>query len=427
MKTLKLILVCFLAVISLISCGKEEQEPEIQNRPPAFSVIQNQLKLTKHSESSESASFSKSDFSELLGEDLTYITVTALPEAEKGTLVFNGQSVTKGQNIPAAQLEFFKFVPNGNTETANFTFTCDGKSYAGCDILCEIVCSDGINSPPVALNSTVNTVEGIPCQSVLKITEPNNDEFTINVITYPQDGFITVSSAGEIIYTPEEGFHGKDEMIFSVTDRFGKTSETASLEITVEKNQSGIYFADMAEDYSHLYAHRMCRDNVMVYRYENGSYYFDPSAEVTKMEFLVMMMNVSELDSDITAVADSIVTDDSGLSSGLKGYLSAASEKGLLLLQAGSFAPSEGITLSEAAYMISSALKLPNSGSVSADTTGSGALSAVVDAGIILPENGAVDPAKILTKSDTAKLLCSIEDYMIANNMKTIDTNSEND
>ncbi len=418
MKKPLMLLLSLLLIFSLVACSNGTTEEIGNDRPPAFSVLQKQTTLVKHSEKGVSTSFSKEDFQNLLGETVTYITVTELPDSKLGTLIFNGASVTKGQTLPTGSLNYLKFVPNSESSSAVFGFTCDSKSFDGRELKCEIVFADGANSPPVALDSQMKTVSGISCESVLKINEPNGDEFTINVITYPTDGSIKINNDGTVIYTPESGFSGSDSMVFTVTDRFGAVSDRATLEIDVEKNENGLYFADMEENLLHLYAHRVCRDDVMVYRYEDGQYLFDPDKPVSKIEFLVMLMNVSGHDTDIVAVADSAIADDSGLSSGLKGYLSVASEKGLIKLENGYFSPKETITVADAAYMITAALDLPTAKNENAGSENSeSALSSMVaasNAGFF----NKTEPSHVLTKAETAKLLCSIEDYMTENNLK---------
>ncbi len=419
---MKKLLVLFLGIalmFSLISCsGKtdEESSPEV---PPGFTVIQNQQKLKKHSEKGENATFSQKEFADFLGEELSFITVTALPE--QGTLICNGTPVLKGQTIPAEELEFLKFVPDTECENAVFNFTCDSMGYHGKEMCCDMVFTSGINTPPVAVNSTLETVEGISCHGKLAIREPNGDNYTINVITYPSEGYINVTADGKVVYTPEKGFFGNDKLVYNVTDCFGEVSETATLKIQVSENKSGLSFSDMAEDPNHLFAHRMCQDEIMVYRRDNGEYYFDPQQPVSKMDFLVMLMCVTGMDNDITAVADSVADDDTGLSSGLKGYLSEAYNCGLIKLNDGKFMPKENITVGDAAFMTAMALKLPVSETENVLADGKevyNALSASVYAGLLDSDAQELDVTEILSKGEAAKLLCGIADYIKDNNIQ---------
>ncbi len=415
MKKLTSILVCIALMFSLGACskGNNTDEESMPEKPPAFSVLHKQTKLKKHSQKGESVSFSESDFKNLIGEDIEYITVTALPDSESGSLMFNGCAVIKGQNLPSSQLEYLKFVPKASIETANFVFSCKSKSYSGEELTCEITFTDEVNSPPVAANSKLNAVSGIMCEGYLDITEPNSDEFTINVITYPTDGSVIIQSDGRVIYTPNNSFSGNDRLVYSVSDCFGNTSENATLDINVLKNESGLVFEDMKEDLNHFYAYSMCENDTMVYRQENGKYYFDPDAPVSKVDFLVMLMCTAKLDGDIVAVADSVISDDSGLSSGLKGYISAAAEKDLILLENGRFSPKADITFGESAYMIAAALNLPFRTSAEGDSKNASA-SAVISADIFDEE---WEFESTISKADAAKILYRIQEYMSANNM----------
>ena len=417
-KTIAVILSLLMA-FSFVSCsgGSENTSENGYDRPPAFSILQKQLTLAKHSQKGETATFKKQDFKALIGEELTYIKISSLPESSDGTLIYKGVSVVLGQTIPAGTLEYLKFVPNGDIELASFGFSCDAKSFNGKDIKCEITFTDEKNLAPVVSDSVMKAVSGIGCEAKLDINEPNGDDFTVNVITYPRDGVIAIDDNGKITYTPNIGFSGKDTLVYTVTDRFGEVSDRATLAINVEKNENNIVFADMTESSDHLYAYRVCSADVMVYRLTDGKYYFDPESSVSKIEFLVMMMNAAGLDVDIAAVADSAVSDDNELSSGLKGYLSAANEQSLIKLDNGAFSPFDKITVADAAYMISSALKLPGIGSESVETgTGDRTLASILaanKAGFFESS----DPSHTLSKQETAAILCKVIDYIAENNM----------
>ena len=417
-KTIALFL-SFLMAFFLVSCsnGNESVTENGYDRPPAFSILQKQLTLNKHSEKGETATFKKEDFKTLVGEELTYIKISSLPEASVGSLIYKGASVTLGQTVPASSLEYLKFIPNGAVESASFGFSCDAKGFKGRDMTCEITFSDEKNLAPVVSDSSIKTVSGIGCKAKLDINEPNGDAFTVNVLTYPRDGAISIDSDGTVTYVPNSDFSGKDTLVYTVTDRFGEVSSRATLAITVEKNANNILFADMDGNANHLSAYRVCTNDVMVYRVADGKYYFDPEAPVSKIEFLVMMMNAAGLDADIAAVADSAVSDDNALSSGLKGYLSAANEQELIKLNNGAFSPYSKITVADAAYMVSAALKLPDIGSESVEA---GSYDRTLSA--ILAANKAgffesADPSHTLTKQETAAVLCKMIDYIEENNI----------
>ena len=115
----------------------------------------------------------------------------------------------------------------------------------------------------------------------------------------------------------------------------------------------------MANDPSHIYAQQMCEDEIMTYKYADGEYVFNPDGEVSRIDFLVMLMCAGDMDGSVTAVADTAAADDGGLSSGLKGFLAAASAKGIVKLDSGVFRPKSAITCEEAADMAASTLAIP--------------------------------------------------------------------
>ncbi|MBR4278551.1 MAG: hypothetical protein IKT34_00095, partial [Clostridia bacterium] len=81
MKKLFLLFICAALVLTLVSCDGKGEDITKPDRPPAFSVLQKQSKLQKHSPRGENASFSQSEFLNFLGEELGHITVTALPDS----------------------------------------------------------------------------------------------------------------------------------------------------------------------------------------------------------------------------------------------------------------------------------------------------------------------------------------------------------
>jgi len=85
------------------------------------------------------------------------------------------------------------------------------------------VIPDGENTPPVAQNDVfyskqdVDLVVGAP-GILLNDFDFNDDELSVNLISIPIRGFVTLNSDGSFTYTPTEGFFGQDKFTYSVTD-----------------------------------------------------------------------------------------------------------------------------------------------------------------------------------------------------------------
>lgn len=418
MKKIIALTLCFLMLFGLSACTKSNVEETGERLPKAFGILKNGTTLEKHGKRGESTTFTESDFETAVGADITYITITDLPDASEGVLVFRGSSVLAGQSLPAEQLSYLRFVPTDASGGSGFGFTCDANGWQNAELRCSITLSDSDNLAPIASDGELYTVEGIACEGRISALDPNGDEVTVNILNYPKEGFLEVMADGRVFYTPNSGYTGNDSLTYTVTDRYGAVSDRATMKITVSENKSGIFFADMDGDPAHLSAQQMCENEIMTYKYADGEYTFDPDGEVKRIDFLVMLMCTTGLSDSVNAVADSIVTDDNGLSSGLKGFLAAAADKGIIKLENGNFRPKSSVTFAEAATMVASAISIPafdTTGAVFGSNGDMGAsLASLVRDGII---DSAEDPGRVLTRRECATVLYRVSKYLTDNNI----------
>ena len=413
MKRLIAAAMCLILLFALTACSSGNTADDGERLPKAFGIIKNGTKLEKHGKKNESTPFDESEFESALGSDMTYITVTELPESDDGVLMFRGAGVIKGQTLPASQLNYLRFVPTNDSEKGIFDFTCDAKGWIGTTLTCAITLAESDNIAPVAADSAMVTLSGVKCSGKLQMTDPDGDDVTVSILTYPKKGETEIMPDGTVYYTPDDGFTGRDQLTYMLTDKYGAVSDKATVTITVNANESGIFFADMQDDPAHLAAISLCADNVMTYKYVDGEYVFDPDGEIKKIDFLVMTMCAAGLSDSVNAVADSVISDDNGLSSGLKGFLATAADKGIITLDNGAFHPNASITYSEAGAMVAAALSIPafeTAGTVGGEND---VISALKREGIIdedSPHEGG------LTRRECALMLYNANAYI--NNLK---------
>lgn len=397
MKRFLCLMLALILAFSLFACksGGEEEE----RLPPAFGILSKQLTLRKYAESGKYVGFTGEEFERLYGTDVESITISALPEESAGRLIFGGAAVLTGQCLPAEKLGFLRFAPADGAKSASFCFTGQARGFAGREISCVIDIGTGTNLAPAAADGGTETASGIPVFGRLDVTDPEGDALEFSVVSYPRGGELRLKSDGSYVYYPKADYDGSDTLVYTATDKYGNASRTAKLDISVRENPTGLYFADMADDAAHYAAYRMCSANVMTYRRESGSYYFDPDTPVSRAEYLVMIMTVCGADTALTAVADSAASDDGGLSSGIKGYITAAAEKGIIRLENGKFRPYDTVTASEAAFTAARLLSL----------AGEDTLAAAISSGVV---SAGTDGGKKLTKRDIADILASAADYI---------------
>ncbi len=415
-------IILFVFLICLLLCtGCSGDQAPAHSAPlsPAIEQFKDETTLVRCTANHADLAFSQTDFCSLTGEQTEYIVIGTLPET--GLLMLGGKAVIAGQTIPVSSLDYFKYVPESSAESENtevhFTFTAKAPGWENRELTATIAVLESENFAPVAGDLATETFASVVCFADLPVTDPNGDETECKITLYPRHGFVELEG-NTAIYRPEEGYVGEDSFSYTATDRFGSASAERTVTVSVEKNESGIYFADLDDSPIHNAAIRLCASEIMTYRMENGAYYFDPDETVSKIDCLVMMMCLTGQTEIVTAVTDTEAMDDTALSAGKKGFLQAAISCGAVYLQNGSFYPESDLTAADAAYMAMRLLGVP---ALSAkqefsdlQTVPAWACTALVSAdsaGILQAMDGALDAGRVLTRADVAKLLQNMKAY----------------
>jgi len=423
MKLLKFFIFCsFIAVLLVLSASAAGGDIS-----PAIEYLRDTTSLEKCSVGGETVSFTQADFTQTIGAEFDYIVISSLPE--DGVLTLNGVKVISGQTVPVSSLGYLRFIPDTNqTRTCSFTFTTRATGWESTEVPCVINVHENANLSPIATDGSLTTLQDVSVYGSLTVVEPENDDIAFKIVKFPRNGYARIGGDGSIIYTPREGYTGSDSLIYTATDRFGNSSGEATVSIKVEKNKSGITFEDLKTNAAHISAIRMAEKGVMTYSYDNGVYIFAPDEQVTRIDYLVMLMCAAELDQDLSAVSDTEFLDDSKLSAGRKGYLNRAVSLGIVELGQGIFRPLEPITKAEAAVMTAEALSLPE---LSAKQTfvdiaevpewAFPSVASATNVGLFEGDKGYFSPNKKLTRGEVAVVLSKALDYIADNNMKPLD------
>lgn len=350
-------IISFLLLV-IFSLGTIASAKEIS---PAIDILRSKTTFTKCALLGSETSFSKEDFEAVVGCSFDYVTITKTPSSETGVLKVSGVDVIDGQSIISESLDLLKFVPTSK-ETENnpsFTFTVSDKSWKSTDIVCNINYLSSINYAPVAESFRINTVKNISAYSEINVYDPDNDEMTIKVSSYPSFGSIAINTAlKRVTYTPEKNFTGNDVFTVYAEDKYGNKSNTANVYVTVDSDSGNMTFGDMGESDLHFAAIALSKNNIMTYSKKGGEYYFSPDEEVNKIDFTVMLLCASRLNDGISSVKDTEFIDDKELSSGRKSYLKRALDVEIVEIGDRYFKPDEIIKTNEARSMVAKSLGL---------------------------------------------------------------------
>ena len=101
------------------------------------------------------------------------------------------------------------------------------------------------NTPPDVESSTYDTDEDKPLTVSLKARDGDGDTLQFKVSKPPKNGEASIDAKGKLTYTPKRDWHGKDEVVFEVSD--GKSKSTGKAIIEVGSSNDAPTWAPLAE------------------------------------------------------------------------------------------------------------------------------------------------------------------------------------
>jgi hypothetical protein len=259
---------------------------------------------------------------------------------------------------------------------SRFTVSVDRGSEAV--IACTLYFLDAVNYEPVIScdteNSlTVTTQTGISVWGNLKATDPEADTLSYQVISYPQYGTLKIYDGGEFRYTPARSGDCYDSFTFTVRDQWGNYAKPATVKIRVSERMSEIVFADMTDSKSYNAAVAMSAMGIMSGSRLGDDMYFNPNGTVTRAEFVAMAMKALSIKPDST-LTRTYFDDNAAIPTSLVSYVATAARCGIVNGafdgKALNFRPTDPITVTEAAIIMSNMINLHSDSSVFSEIDG---------------------------------------------------------
>ncbi len=346
--------------------------------------------------------FSTQDFSS--EKNLTGICITALPAPKTGTVKLGTRVLHPGDILTAKQLEQMTFSPllTDADQDAIMTYLPIYADRVDPSATMTISVHGKQNQAPVAEDSAMETYKNIPNEALLKVKDPEGEALTFTVIRQPKRGEVLLKEDGSFIYTPKRNKVGVDSFTYTATDPQGNVSREATVTITIMKPENSAQYSDTSGKSCRFAAEWMKNTGLFVSERIGDNGCFRPEKEVSKGEFLTMLVNALEipLEEDTAVIAQDAPD-------WLKPYLAAALRSGLTagLPDAETFEADAPITGAEAAVMLQNALDLSCSSEVK---TAEDIPTWAADAITILSENGiSLDATTNLTRGQAAEVFYS--------------------
>ena len=346
--------------------------------------------------------FGSEDFSQK-EDPLLGICITQLPDAGSGTVFLGTRIVQKGDILTADQVAQMTFSPllTEQDATAQIVYLPIYEDRVERAATMTLSIRGKKDAAPIAADSSIETYKNIPNQSKLKVSDPEGKAMTYSLLRKPKRGDVVINEDGTFVYTPKKNKVGVDSFTFTATDPAGNVSREATVTIQILKPTGTSQYTDTATLDCRFEAEWLKNTGLFEGERINGALCFFPEKEVTRGQFLAMVVKV--LDIPCTDTGYEALPSDTP--DWLKPYLAAAMRAGLTadLPQTDSFGADIAITGAEAAVILQNALDL----TLTEDTLSAYAPDEEVpawakDALAVLSENALTLPAGEMTRAQTA-------------------------
>lgn len=357
---------------------------EVDVISPGIKVIADGERMALSAKRGGEAVFEAADFESAAGVSvIDYITITSLPDTNDGRLQIGSLALSCGQSITRLNLSRMAFVPTGEeVENAEFSFSVNGSGY---DYTCTVNFVDETNTAPTLATVTVaqnaETYSGMPTVGRLAAFDADGDRLWYTITEFPKHGSVILidRETGSYIYTPKEGFSGKDSFSYTARDSHGDMADSdARVSVTVTRRNGREGFADLEGSVFESIAMRASASGIMGGTDVGGHRCFYPSEKVSRAEFLVCAMSAAGI-TELPKCERTVFADDDDISTAAKPYVAAAYALGIcdgwIKENEQCFLPNEDISVAEAELIVSELLEISTT-SASPVSTGSDSVPA---------------------------------------------------
>lgn len=343
-------------------------------------------------------------------ENFTGICITSLPDAKHGTVKLGTRVLQSGDILTADQLEQVTFDPllTETDQEALMTYLPIFEDRVEAQAVMSIAVIGKQDQAPAAEDSALETYKNLPNEALLKVKDPEGQAMTYTVTRQPKRGDVVIREDGSFVYTPRKNKVGIDSFTYTAADPAGNVSREATVTITILKPTDAKQYSDTNGTGCRFAAEWMKNTGIFISETISGNSCFRPEKEVSRGEFLTMLVGALDIPLEEDAAYTGF-TDDAP--DWLKPYLAAAMRSGLTLgwPEGETFGAEAAITGAEAAVMLQNALGLTAAAeeaeTVSAEVDDTIPTWAADSLSILKSHGITLDAAAPLTRGDAAVLL----------------------
>ena len=358
--------------------------------------------FAKHGSVGAEIVFSEEDLTEnTIGSKApTGLLITAV-HSSGGVFLLNGEPISDGAVIPRAQFSALTFQPETTEADGALDFlplfASGSAETSGSASRITVRSGSERNYAPTAADLKLSGYRNIDIPISLAAFDRENDALTYTVVSAPERGTLSVKD-GRLLYTPAAGKSGTVQFSYYAADSAGNTSALATVTVTVKKQNTDVFYSDLADSPLQHAAVSLAECGVYRGRSVGGNLLFDAEETVSRGEFIALAAAVLELPLGTPAGAD--LTESCGWQSP---YIAAAAEAEIIT----ETRYDDSVTAAEAAAILTRMLNIETTQTVSTaavPTWAAADVSALSDLGIFRPSGDCRLP---LTRGEAAVLLAN--------------------
>ena len=393
---------------------------------PGLYVLAEQNSMAKTGLLGNAIKFEAADFARALNlpvSKLESITVTKVPPVSEGELLVGATVLNSGQTISASNIGLLSYTAKTDITVSSFNFRVGNSPL---ELTCKLYMLDKVNSAPTLSVATeealaVSTHSNMTLHGRLPSYDPDGDEVTIEIVSYPKSGILYLSDShtGEYTYTPSDKASGKDSFTYVARDKYGNYSASATVSLTIVKPSVSVTYADMKGSHLENAAMTMTENGIMGGTQIGAALYFYPENTVTRAEFVVMAMNAIGVKATGLSAGDcSVFADCEEIPEEMRGYIAAACRMDYVegTIRDGKlyFEPLRAITRAEAAVILGKMIdaELPTAAmrqsfddAEEIPVWAEASVYSLSHMGMLQSEDGNIEPMSAATRGDVAVML----------------------
>ena len=294
--------------------------------------------------------FSTADFSEQ--ENFSGIWILSLPEG--GQTKLGSRILCRGDILTAEQAAQCTFCPDRTERDrdAQLQYLPIVEGHVGEEAVLTLSIRGREDKAPIAEDTALETYKNLELQGKLKVTDPEGQPLTYAIVRQPRRGTVTLGEDGSFTYTPKKNKVGIDSFTYTATDPAGKVSREATVTVTLLKPGAGPQYTDTVGRDCRFAAEWMKNTGIFVGETVSGNPCFSPDREVTRGEFVTMLVKTLDIPTEET-LSYTALADETPL--WLRPYLAAALRAGLTDGLQEAFSPDAPISGADAAILLTNA------------------------------------------------------------------------